>query len=87
MVSAEDNPFEAVPTTVAVYCVAGARSGLSQLTVAEELGLAGQVELSPLLSSSILYCIVPSNVLLMVNSTERSLTATAVTLGALQQHK
>ena len=87
VVCAEDSPFEAVPTIVAVYSVAGARLDLSQITVAEELGSAGQSKLPPSLSRVIAYCTVPSNVLLMVNPTERSLLATAVALGTLQQNR
>ncbi len=87
VVCAEDSPFEAVPTIVAVYSVAGARLGLSQITVAEELGLVGQLKLPPSLSMVIAYCTVPSNVLLMVKPTERSLLATAVAMGTLQQNR
>jgi hypothetical protein len=84
VVCAEDNPFEAVPTIVAVYSVAGARLDLWQITVSEELG---QLKLPSSLSRVIAYCTVPSNVLLMVNPTERSLLATAVALGTLQQNR
>ncbi len=87
MVCAEDSPFEAVPTIVAVYSVAGARLDLSQITVAEELGLVGQLKLPPSLSKVIVYCTVPSNVLPMVKPTDRSLLATAVALGTLQQNR
>ena len=87
VVCAEDSPFEAVPTIVAVYSVAGFRLDLSQITVAEELGLVGQSKLPPSLSRLIAYCTVPSNVLLMVNPTERSLLATAVALGTLQRNR
>ena len=83
---AEDCPFEAVPTSLAVYRVAAARMELSQLTVCNCVGLAGQLKLNPPLSRVILYCTVPSKMLLMVNLTERSLLATALALGVLQQH-
>jgi hypothetical protein len=87
VVCAEDCPFEAVPTSLAVYRVAGARMELSQLTSASGVGLAGHLKLPPALSKSMSYCTVPSKMLLMVNLTERSLLATAVALGVLQQHR
>ncbi len=43
VVCAEDSPFEAVPTIVAVYSVAGARLDLSQVTVCDSAGLLGQL--------------------------------------------
>jgi hypothetical protein len=87
VVCAEDCPFEAVPTSLAVYRVAGARMELSQLTSGNGVGLAGQLKLPPPLSRAISYCTVPSKMLLMVNLTERSLLATAVALGVLQQQR